>query len=209
MNIDSAERLLYYRKLYGVTRQQLSDNTGISVSTIRTLEGGSSKSNEKFWKRISEYFNRIKTPQYKHNISDGSELLRVRTNMGISRNELATRTGISYSMICSIENQTKKGSVQTWNKINAYLDADYDDESQDILARLRRDMTKHGPDVLLKVKFSRVNYRLFSVDDYAVKGEDESINDEFIVKAKTLYELLHYGTIKERRKIREEKAKNK
>ena len=197
MNIDSAERLLYYRKLYGVTRQQLSDNTGISVSTIRTLEGGSSKSNEKFWKRISEYFNRIKTPQYKHNISDGSELLRVRTNMGISRNELATRTGISYSMICSIENEKKNGSVETWNKINAYLDIDYS-ESNDILARLRKDMKEHGKDVLVNVKVSRVNYRLFSVDDYEICTSGS--NDGFITKANNLYELLHYDSIKKRRK---------
>ena len=179
------------------------------MSTVKNLESGASNGNEESWKRISDYFESIKIHQYRHNVKSGRELYKARQDMGISRDELATRTGISYSMICSIETQTKKGSVQTWNKINAYLDADYDDESQDILARLRRDMTKHGPDVLLKVKFSRVNYRLFSVDDYAVKGEDESINDEFIVKAKTLYELLHYGTIKERRKIREEKAKNK
>lgn len=144
-----------------------------------------------------DYLERIKVHQYRHNVKSGKEMYKARQDMGISRDELATRTGISYSMICSIENEKKNGSVETWNKINAYLDIDYS-ESNDILARLRKDMKEHGKDVLVNVKVSRVNYRLFSVDDYEICTSGS--NDGFITKANNLYELLHYDSIKKRRK---------
>lgn len=197
MKINDAENLLYYRKLYGITRRELASRTGVSMSTVKNLESGASNGNEESWKRISDYFESIKIHQYRHNVKSGRELYKARQDMGISRDELATRTGISYSMICSIENEKKNGSVDTWNKINAYLDIDYS-ESNDILARLRKDMKEHGKDVLVNVKVSRVNYRLFSVDDYEICTPGS--NDGFVTKANNLYELLHYDSIKERRK---------
>lgn len=197
MKINNAEKLLYYRKLYGITRRELASSTGVSMSTVKNLESGASNGNEESWKRISDYFESIKIHQYRHNVKSGRELYKARQDMGISRDELATRTGISYSMICSIENEKKNGSVETWNKINAYLDIDYS-ESNDILARLRKDMKEHGKDVLVNVKVSRVNYRLFSVDDYEICTSGS--NDGFITKANNLYELLHYDSIKKRRK---------
>ena len=117
-------------------------------------------------------------------------LKEIRTKLKLSQQEFADKVGISIFSVQNIEQGQRKGSSETWNKIQNFLNKDnisYD--SEDLIEEIKADIEEFGGDELCYLEYEFLDNHLFFIDyDYCdeIKAKENCI----IVNLKSALEIL-------------------
>lgn len=117
-------------------------------------------------------------------------LKEIRTKLKLSQQEFADKVGISIFSVQNIEQGQRKGSAETWSKIQNFLNKDnisYD--SEDLIEEIKADIEEFGGDELCYLEYEFLDNHLFFVDyDYCdeIKAKENCI----IVDLKSALEIL-------------------
>lgn len=112
-------KLRRLREQKGLTLNELSRRSGVSLAHISEIERGRSTASLKTLEKLAAALE-VSTSsllQVKRGESLGSKLRRLREKMGLTQKELADQVGISHSLIGQIETDRIQPSIATLNRL--------------------------------------------------------------------------------------------
>lgn len=117
-------------------------------------------------------------------------LKEIRTKLKLSQQEFADKVGISIFSVQNIEQGQRKGSAETWNKIQNFLNKDnisYD--SEDLIEEIKEDIEEFGENDLCYLEYEFLDNHLFFID-YDYCDEIKAKGNCIIVDLKSALEIL-------------------
>lgn len=117
-------------------------------------------------------------------------LKEIRTKLKLSQQEFADKVGISIFSVQNIEQGQRKGSAETWNKIQNFLNkGNISYDSEDLIEEIKADIEEFGENELCYLEYEFLDNHLFFIDyDYCdeIKAKENCI----IVDLKSALEIL-------------------